>query len=83
MIGKDIVPTLDSDRIMTKAGFAWTWAGMSIILTGFMLPAQMYPALTGWGIYACFCIRLLSCCSCSFSYWRYWYKIMEYHFLYI
>jgi len=60
MVGKDIVPTLDSDRDMTPAGFAWTWAGMSIILTGFMLPAQMYPALTGWSIILAF---ILGCAT--------------------
>lgn len=60
MVGKDIVPAVESDRNMTPAGFAWTWAGMSIILTGFMLPAQIYPALSGWSIILAF---ILGCAT--------------------
>jgi len=61
LTGSDIVPTVGNERKMSPLAFAATWAGMSIILTGFMLPAQMYPAMSGFSIFLAF---ILGCAIC-------------------
>ena len=44
--GKDIMPTLPEDRVMTNWGMLCCWWGMAIQLVLFIAGAQMYPALS-------------------------------------
>ena len=44
--GKDIMPTLPEDRVMTNWGMLCCWWGMAIQLVLFIAGAQMYPAIS-------------------------------------
>lgn len=44
--GKDIMPTVETERNISNMGFLMLWIGIAVQLVTFILGAQLYPALS-------------------------------------